>query len=191
MYKKKRVIRKTVSPVTRESSTNSFLLEHDSALPRTNRSTPASRLLIYSTRKKILFLETIIPQKHQQYPSPQKEAVAGRQGGAYESHYAASKFAVMGITQSLAKEVGPKGITVNAFCPGVINTDLWKYLDREMGKLEGLEPTQLIKKVTKLIPLRRVGQPSDVAGLVSFLASKDADYITGQAIFVGGGIIML
>ncbi len=96
-----------------------------------------------------------------------------------------------GITQSLAKEVGPKGITVNAFCPGVINTDLWKYLDREMGKLEGLEPTQLIKKVTKLIPLGRVGQPSDVAGLVSFLASKDADYITGQAIFVGGGIIML
>lgn len=115
---------------------------------------------------------------------------AGKRGPSYESHYAASKFAVIGITQSLARELAPKGITVNAFCPGIIKTDLWKYLDREMGKLEGLKPGELIKKAAKQIPLGRVGQPSDIAGLISFLASEDADYITGQSINIDGGDIM-
>ena len=116
---------------------------------------------------------------------------AGKQGSPLESVYSASKFAVIGITQSLAKEVAPKGITVNALCPGVIKTDLWEYLDRAKAEIEGLKPGEFIERVTKLIPLGRAGEPSDVAGLVSFLASKDADYITGQSLFIGGGIIMI
>ena len=113
-----------------------------------------------------------------------------REGFIYTPHYAASKFAVIGITQSLAKELAPYGVTVNAFCPGIIDTDMWIYNDREWGKLLGNKPGETIKKWTQDIPLKRVGQPKDVAKLVSFLASSDSDYITGQTINVDGGLIM-
>lgn len=117
-------------------------------------------------------------------------STAGKQGAAYQTHYAASKFAVIGITQSLAKELGPRGVTVNAFCPGYTMTDMWDYLDPELGKFEGLKPGKKIKKITKAIPLGRFGEPSEIAGLVSFLASDDANYINGQAINVDGGVIL-
>ena len=114
-----------------------------------------------------------------------------RQGFVYTPHYAASKFGVIGITQSLAKELAPFGITVNAFCPGIIETDMWAYNDSAWGKLLGdYKPGELMAEWVRGIPMKRAGTSSDVAGLVAFLASNDAAYITGQTINVDGGLIM-
>ena len=114
-----------------------------------------------------------------------------RDGFIYTPHYAASKYGVVGMTQSLAKEVALEGITVNAICPGIIKTDMWVYNDRVWGKLLGeYGPGELMEEWVQNIPMKRVGEGKDVAGLVAFLASEDADYITGQTINVDGGLIM-
>jgi meso-butanediol dehydrogenase/(S,S)-butanediol dehydrogenase/diacetyl reductase len=114
-----------------------------------------------------------------------------RDGFIYTPHYAASKMGVVGITQSLAKEVATEGITVNAFCPGIIETDMWAYNDQAWGKLLGnYAPGELMKEWVDGIPMKRAGSGEDVAGLVAFLASEDAAYITGQTINVDGGLIM-
>ena len=115
----------------------------------------------------------------------------GRQGFIYTPHYAASKFAVIGLTQSLAKELAPRGITVNAICPGIIETDMWAYNDEQWGKLLGnYQPGELMKEWIQGVPLKRAGNAKDIAGLVTFLASDDAAYITGQAVNVDGGLVM-
>ena len=114
-----------------------------------------------------------------------------RQGFIFTPHYAASKFGVVGITQSLAKEVAKEGITVNAFCPGIIETDMWAYNDEAWGKLLGeYQPGELMTEWVENIPMARAGTGEDVAGLVAFLASEAAAYITGQTINVDGGLIM-
>ncbi|HEX4766170.1 MAG TPA: glucose 1-dehydrogenase [Lichenihabitans sp.] len=114
-----------------------------------------------------------------------------RQGFIYTPHYAASKFGVVGITQSLAKEVAKEGITVNAFCPGIIETEMWAYNDTAWGKLLGdYKPGELMAEWVRNIPMARAGSGEDVAGLVAFLASDDAAYITGQTVNVDGGLIM-
>ena len=114
-----------------------------------------------------------------------------RQGFIFTPHYAASKFGVIGITQSLAKEVAREGITVNAFCPGIISTDMWAYNDEAWGKLLGsYAPGELMAEWVRTIPMGRAGTGEDVAGLVAFLAGPDAAYVTGQTINVDGGLIM-
>jgi meso-butanediol dehydrogenase/(S,S)-butanediol dehydrogenase/diacetyl reductase len=114
-----------------------------------------------------------------------------RQGFVFTPHYAASKFGVIGITQSLAKEVATEGITVNAFCPGIIDTEMWAYNDQAWGRLLGdYQPGELMREWVRNIPMRRAGTGEDVAGLVAFLAGPDAAYITGQTINVDGGLIM-
>jgi meso-butanediol dehydrogenase/(S,S)-butanediol dehydrogenase/diacetyl reductase len=114
-----------------------------------------------------------------------------RQGFIYTPHYAASKFGVVGLTQSLAKELASENITVNAFCPGIIETDMWAYNDAAWGKLLGnYQPGELMREWVNNIPMKRAGKAEDVAGLVAFLASEDATYITGQTINVDGGLIM-
>lgn len=114
-----------------------------------------------------------------------------RQGFIYTPHYAASKFGVIGITQSLAKEVARENITVNAICPGIIDTEMWAYNDLAWGKLLGkYEPGELMAEWVRNIPMGRAGTGADVSGLIAFLASDDAAYITGQTINVDGGLIM-
>ena len=110
-----------------------------------------------------------------------------RDGFIYTPHYAASKFGVMGLSQSLAKEVAADGITVNAICPGIIQTDMWDYNDRVWGEMLGdYGPGELMADWVQNVPMKRAGEGKDVAGLVSFLASEDASYITGQTINVCG-----
>ncbi|WP_344479178.1 SDR family oxidoreductase [Kineococcus aurantiacus] len=114
-----------------------------------------------------------------------------RQGFIYTPHYAASKFGVIGLTQSLAKELAADAITVNAYCPGIVGTDMWAYNDREWGRLLGnYGPGELMAEWVEGIPLKRAGTDEDVANLLLFLASDQASYITGQSINVDGGMFM-
>jgi meso-butanediol dehydrogenase/(S,S)-butanediol dehydrogenase/diacetyl reductase len=114
-----------------------------------------------------------------------------RQGFIYTPHYAASKFGVVGLTQSLAKELAKDQITVNAYCPGIVGSDMWAYNDREWGRLLGdYRPGELMEEWVAGIPLGRAGTNDDVASLLLFLASDEAAYITGQTINVDGGMFM-
>ncbi|TKA74631.1 hypothetical protein B0A55_05963 [Friedmanniomyces simplex] len=107
------------------------------------------------------------------------------------SHYSASKWAVRGLTQAYAMEMAEHNITVNAYAPGIVGTAMWDLIDEELGKKKGAEKGETIAKYSgELIALGRVSVPEDVAKLVSFLASGDSDYITGQTQVVDGGIIM-
>jgi len=103
------------------------------------------------------------------------------------SHYCATKAAVISYTQSAALALASKGIRVNALAPGVIDTPMWNKVDELFAKYEGLEIGEKKNKIGKSVPLGRFGTPSDVTGVVLFLASKQSKYITGQTINVDGG----
>jgi NAD(P)-dependent dehydrogenase (short-subunit alcohol dehydrogenase family) len=115
----------------------------------------------------------------------------GKLGQANMAAYCASKFGVIGFTQSLAMELAPAGITVNAICPGPAETDRMDYLGRRAdGSFDAQLRAEAIEKQGASIPLGRVAAPDDVAEVAAFLASEAAGYITGQAINVSGGMIM-
>jgi 3-oxoacyl-[acyl-carrier protein] reductase len=103
-------------------------------------------------------------------------SIAGETGNIGQTNYAAAKAGVIGFTKALARELAPLGITVNAVSPGAIDTDAIKHLP--------------IAELLERIPLGRLGQPEEVAHTVSFLASQEASYITGQVIRVDGGLLI-
>jgi len=106
-------------------------------------------------------------------------SVVAETGNAGQACYSASKAGIIGLTKSLARELGPRDITVNAVAPGFIDTDMTLSMTDEMRN-----------SIIEQIPLERTGTPEDVAGVVAFLISGAADYITGQVIRVNGGIYM-
>ena len=103
-------------------------------------------------------------------------------------HYSTSKWAVRGLTQAAAMEWSQYSITVNAYCPGIVGTDMWDLIDEKLAEHEGLQKGQAIEKYSDLIHLGRVSVPEDVASYVSYLASSDSDYMTGQSVMIDGGI---
>jgi 3-oxoacyl-[acyl-carrier protein] reductase len=106
-------------------------------------------------------------------------SVSGVVGNAGQANYAASKAGLIGLSKSVAKELSGKNITCNVVAPGFISTDMTDSLS-----------DQIKERVKEIIPLRRFGQPQEIAGVVSFLAGPDSSYVTGQVILVDGGMVM-
>ncbi|MEG1972094.1 MAG: 3-oxoacyl-[acyl-carrier-protein] reductase [Oscillospiraceae bacterium] len=106
-------------------------------------------------------------------------SIVGISGNAGQVNYSAAKAGIIGMTKSLAKELGSRSITVNAIAPGFIATDMTKNL-----------PPEAISEISKNIPLKRMGEPQDIANAALFLLSDNSAYITGQVLNVDGGMLM-
>ena len=117
-------------------------------------------------------------------------SISGRSGRPDQAHYAAAKSAVISLTQSAALSFAPRGITVNAVCPGVVNTPMTNLIHEIRAGSLGITPEESLSRMIDRIPLGRIETPEDVAGAVSFLCSPDAAYITGQSLNVCGGMEM-
>lgn len=116
-------------------------------------------------------------------------SIAGHEGYALLGAYSATKFAVRALTQAAAKEFAEDGITVNAYCPGVVGTAMWGEIDKRMAELTGAAVGDTYKKYVAGIALGRAETPDDVAAFVSYLAGPDSDYMTGQAPLIDGGMV--
>ena len=120
-------------------------------------------------------------------------SVAGKMGIPRYAAYCASKFALIGLTQSLAHELGPNGITVNAICPGLVDTERVDHMAAALanpGESAESHRARMIEDAASQIPLGRVAQGADIADVASFLSSPDSDYLTGLSVSVSGGIWM-
>lgn len=118
---------------------------------------------------------------------------AAKRGSAMGAAYSASKFAVLGLTQASALDLAPYRITVNAVCPGPVNTDRLSYWERAQAEAKGLSleafRAQIVAEAGQRTPLGRIAESEDVANVVAFLASEEAGFITGQAYNVNGGML--
>jgi len=114
---------------------------------------------------------------------------AGHVGNPNLSVYCGTKFAVRGITQSAARDLAHLGITVNGYCPGIVNTPMMQKVAQEVADNAGQPFDWGMEQFAQHITLKKVSQPSDVAACVSFLAGPDSDYMTGQSILVDGGMV--
>jgi len=112
---------------------------------------------------------------------------AGKTGNAFFAGYSASKFAVIGLTQSLAREMAPHGIRVNAICPGIVVDTAMRSAIEAQQRQYGLPETA---EREKSIPIGRVSVPEDVARVAAFLASDESSYMTGESINLSGGLLM-
>jgi NAD(P)-dependent dehydrogenase (short-subunit alcohol dehydrogenase family) len=112
---------------------------------------------------------------------------AGKTGNAYFAGYSASKFAVIGLTQALAREMAPYGIRVNAICPGIVIDTAMRTAIEAQQRQYGLPTTE---ERAKTIPVGRLSVPDDVARIAAFLASDESAYMTGESINISGGLLM-
>ena len=115
---------------------------------------------------------------------------SGKEGMPGLSHYAASKFAIIGFTQGVAKELAQYDINVNAVCPGILRTDMWEKILDARSKRTGIPREEIWAKAMETIPLKRPQLPEDIASVVLFLSSDIARNITGEAVSVNGGARM-
>lgn len=115
---------------------------------------------------------------------------SGKVGTNNYQAYCASKFGVIGLTQSLSKEFAQNGIRINSICPGVVNTPMWEKQTADYGRKRNIEPDKVMDYFRGKIPAKRLGTVEDIAKLVVYLASDDSSYITGQALNVNGGDFM-
>jgi len=116
-------------------------------------------------------------------------SIAGKEGTLYHTAYVSSKHAVIGATKCMARELISQGITVNAVCPGLINTDMLQNFFRDYAKLTGKSAEEELNAMIQQTPRGKMGSPEDVAELVGFLCSDKAANIIGHAINTDGGIL--
>lgn len=116
-------------------------------------------------------------------------SIAGHNGFSMLGVYSSTKFAVRALTQAAAQELASDGITVNSYCPGVVGTDMWVEIDEKFAELTNAKKGETYEKYVNGIALGRAETPDDVANFVSFLASSDSDYMTGQSVLIDGGIV--
>ena len=118
---------------------------------------------------------------------------AAKRASAMGAAYSASKFAVLGLTQASALDLAPYGITVNAVCPGPVNTDRLSYWERAQAEAQGVTleefRARIVAEAGQRVPLGRIAESEDVANLVAFLVSDEARFITGQGYNVNGGLL--
>lgn len=122
----------------------------------------------------------MVEQKYGRIVSLSSTSALGNRG---QANYSAVKAGLQGLTRTLAIELGPFGITANAVAPGFIDTDM----TRATAKRLGVTTEAFQAGVSQMVPLRRIGQPSEVASVIAFLASDDASYVSGQVIYIAGG----
>ena len=115
----------------------------------------------------------------------------GKIGRPYMTSYCATKHAVIGVTRCAALELGPHGIRVNALCPGIVDTEIWRDMDPVLTELEGRTDSTAWERRVAGIPLGRHSVPADIANAAVLLACDDASYITGQSLSVDGGLVMI
>ncbi|MGO1508673.1 MAG: acetoin reductase [Microbacteriaceae bacterium] len=116
-------------------------------------------------------------------------SIAAVKGFPILGAYSASKFAVRGLTQAASQELAAKGITVNAYAPGIVGTGMWDEIDKRLSEINGKPIGQNLKENVESISLGRIETPEDVAGVVSFFAGPNAAYVTGQTLLVDGGML--
>jgi meso-butanediol dehydrogenase/(S,S)-butanediol dehydrogenase/diacetyl reductase len=114
---------------------------------------------------------------------------AGQVGNPDLAVYGGTKFAVRGITQTAARELAHLGITVNAYCPGIVNTPMMRKVAQDVADNANQSVEWGMEQFAQHIALKRLSQPEDVAGCVSFLSGPDSDYMTGQAVIIDGGMV--
>jgi NAD(P)-dependent dehydrogenase (short-subunit alcohol dehydrogenase family) len=115
-------------------------------------------------------------------------SMVGKEAIPFFVHYSASKFAVIGLTQGLAKEMAPYDVNVNAVCPGVVRTPLWEPLLDQLSATKGISRDEAWQEFVDGIPLGRPQEPEDIGEAVAFLASDHARNMTGQGLNVTGGM---
>ena len=163
------------------------------------------RVLDVNLKGTFFCIQTVAAQMIEQVPEKVRKAgqaeksygkivnfssISGRRGRELQVAYAASKAAIISVTQSAALAFRDYNINVNAVAPSVVPTPMWEQIDKDYSRILGMETGQSMKEFIERIPLKRAGSPEDIAAAVAFLCSSDSDYITGQTLNVDGGFEM-